>query len=157
MGTALRDGMLQTEQPQQLLYFADHTLWGLGDSYEVTRGRLQAAAFDSLSFGFADRVTEMREQQATTSLAPESLLQGFVEWLAASREHLYLQSTEVCVDRMGVIWPSSDADANCSPLKFPKLFGRDRRQWTVLVARISRQDAVNALHRQDQANRYLLI
>ncbi|MCK9381662.1 MAG: hypothetical protein M0P95_11460 [Sulfuritalea sp.] len=157
MGAALRDGMVQTDLPQQLLYFADHTLWGLGGSYETTRQRLQAAAFDSLSFGFADRVTELREQQAAAALAAERLLQGFVEWLAASREHLYLQPMEVCVDRMGVIWPNPGADANCSVLKFPKLFGRDRRQWTVLVARINRQDAVDALQRQDQANRYLLI
>jgi hypothetical protein len=157
MGTALRGDMLQTEVPQQLLYFADHTLWGPGRSYEITRQRLQAAAFDSLAFRFADRVSELREQQATASLAPERMLQDFIEWLAAPQEHLYLQPTEVRVDRMGVLSPNPDADGNCSILKFPKLFGRDRRQWTVLVARISRQDAVNALHRQDEANRYLLI
>jgi len=157
LGTVQRDGMLQTEVPQQLLYFADHTLWGLGSSHEITRRRLQDAAFDSLAHGFADRVAEIREQQANAALAPEFLLQGFVEWLAAAREHLYLQPTEVCVDRMGVISPNPDGNADCSPLTFPKLFGRDRRLWTVLVARVSRQDAVDALQRQDQANRYLLI
>jgi hypothetical protein len=56
-----------------------------------------------------------------------------------------------------VISPNPDGNADCSPLTFPKLFGRDRRLWTVLVARVSRQDAVDALQRQDQANRYLLI
>ncbi|MDK9704778.1 MAG: hypothetical protein OEL20_16750 [Sulfuritalea sp.] len=157
LGTALLEGVLQTEVPQQLLYFADHTLWGLGSSHEITRQRLRDAAFDSLAYGFAARVTELREQQVTAALAPESLLQGFVEWLAAAGEHLHLEPTEVCVDRMGVISRNPAADGSCSILKFPKLFGRDRRQWTVLVARVSRQDAVAALQRQDQANRYLLI
>jgi len=184
MATALRGETLQAEVPQQLLYFADHTLGALGDSHEITRRRLQAASFDSLARGFAGCVAELRQEhdggasewsaaqdahaerrrvlnesqrQAILSRTPEDLLRAFVEWLATAPEHLYLEPTEVSVDRMGVIAPTPDADGNYSTLKFPRLIGRDRRQWIVLVTRIRRQDAVAALESQDQANRFLLI
>ena len=188
MGIALQGGVLQNDVPQRLLYFADHTLGELGSEYDITRQRLQAAAFDGLIQGFAACVAELRQErheartawnmeragpttgrdqrrqvleerqrQAIASLTPESLLQAFAEWLAAPQERLYLKPTEVMVDRMGVISRNPEADGNFSTLKFPELVGRDRRQWIVLVTRISRQDALDALQRQQQANRYLLI
>lgn len=188
MGQALQGDMVQTDVPQRLLYFADHTLGELGSRHEITRQRLQAAAFDSLAQGFASCVAELRQErheartawnmehagavagraerrqvleerqrQAIASLAPESLLQAFVEWLAAPQERLYLKPTVVTVDRMGVISRHPQTGGNFSTLSFPELVGRDRRHWIVLVARISRQDALDALLRQQQANRYLII
>lgn len=187
MGMALHGEMLQNDVPQRLLYFADHTLGELGSDYGITRQHLQTTAFDGLTRGFAGCVAELRQErqdartawsmeraggavlgerrqmleerqrQAVASLAPERLLQAFVEWLAAPQERLYLKPTEVTVDRMGVIVREPHAGANFSTLNFPELVGRDRRQWIVLVARISRQDAQDALARQEQANRYLLI
>lgn len=103
------------------------------------------------------QVLEERQRQAIASLAPERLLEAFVEWLAAPETRLYLKPTTVTVDRMGVISPQPQADDRFSTLNFPELVGRDRRQWIVLVARISRRDAQDALLRQEQANRYLLI
>jgi hypothetical protein len=109
--------------------------------------------------GRAERrqVLEERQRQAVASLAPDRLLQALVDWLAAPQERLYLKPTEVTVDRMGVISRQAEAGDNFSTLNYPELVGRDRRQWIVLVARISRQDAQEALQRQEQANRYLLI
>ena len=109
--------------------------------------------------GRAERrqVLEERQRQAVASLAPDRLLQALVDWLAAPHERLYLNPTVVSVDRMGVIAPHPEAGGNYSTLTFPELVGRDRRQWIVLVARISRQDAQDALLLQEQANRYLLI
>ena len=46
MGISLQGGVLQSDVPQRLLYFADHTLGELGSEYATTRQRLQAAAFD---------------------------------------------------------------------------------------------------------------
>lgn len=187
MGMALHGDMLQNDVPQRLLYFADHTLGELGSDYDITRQRLQATAFDGLTRGFASCVAELRQErqdartawnmeraggavlgerrqmleerqrQAVASLAPERLLQAFVEWLAAPQERLYLKPTEVTVDRMGVIVREPQSGGNVSTLNFPELVGRDRRQWIVMVSRISRQDALDALARQEQANRYLLI
>ena len=100
---------------------------------------------------------EERQRQAIASLAPERLLDAYAEWLAAPESRLYLKPTEVRVDSMGVIAPTAEAAGNFSTLNFPELVGRDRRQWIVLVARITRQDALDAMLRQQQANRYLLI
>mgnify|MGYP001339415159 FL=1 len=183
-GVALNGDVVQHGVPQRLLYFADHTLGELGSGHEVTRRRLQEAAFAGLARGFASCVDELRQEhheartawqmerasvgerrqeleerqrQAIASLAPEKLLDAFAEWLAASEQRLYLKPTEVTVDRMGVISPSAATGDGYSTLNFPELVARDRRQWIVLVARISREDAREALERQQQANRYLLI
>ena len=183
-GMAVNGDVVQHGVAQRLLYFADHTLAELGTGHEATRQRLQAAAFDGLARGFADRVEELRreqreartawqteraagggrrqllearQQKAIAALAPERLLDEFAKWLATSEQRLYLKPNEVRVDRMGVI---ATADANgddASTLSFPELVGRDRRHWIVLVARIRRDDARAALLRQEQANRYLTI
>lgn len=98
-----------------------------------------------------------RQRQATAALEPSVMLDAFAEWMAAAETRLYLKPTVVTVDRMGVISPNPEAGDNFSTLNFPELVGRDRRHWIVMVARISRQDAVDALRRQQQANRYLII
>ena len=183
-GVALNGDVVQHGVPQRLLYFADHTLGELGSGHEVTRRHLQEAAFDGLARGFAHCVEELRQEHheartawqmerasvgerrqeleerqrlAIASLAPEKLLDAFAEWLAASEQRLYLKPTEVTVDRMGVISPTAATGDGYSTLNFPELVARDRRQWIVLVARISREDAREALERQQQASRYLLI
>jgi len=183
-GVALDGDVVRHGVPQRLLYFADHTLGELGAGGEDTRRRLRATAFDGLARGFARCVEDLRQEhheartawqlerahigerrhelearqrQAIASLAPENLLDAFAEWLAASEQRLYLKPTEVRVDRMGVIAPDAAAGDGYSTLNFPELVARDRRQWIVVVARISRREALEALERQQQANRYLLI
>lgn len=183
-GVALNGDVVQHGVPQRLLYFADHTLGELGAANDDTRRRLQVAAFDGLARGFAHCVEELRQEhheartawqmeravvgerrqelearqrQAIASLAPENLLDAFADWLAAAGQRLYLKPTEVRVDRMGVIAPDAAAGDGYSTLAFPELVARDRRQWIVLVARIGRQEAREALERQQQASRYLLI
>lgn len=183
-GAVLNGDVVQHGVPQRLLYFADHTLGELGSGHQVTRRRLQEAAFDGLARGFAHCVDELRQEHheartawqmerasvgerrqeleerqrvAIASLAPEKLLDAFAEWLAASEQRLYLKPTEVTVDRMGVISPTAATGDGYSTLNFPELVARDRRQWIVVVARISREDAQEALERQLQASRYLLI
>ncbi len=185
-GVALSGDLVQHGVAQRLLYFADHTLGELGSGHEFTRRCLQASAFDGLTRGFANCVEELRQEhheartawqieravagrderrqvleerqrRAIASLAPESLLDAYAEWLAAPEQRLYLKPTEVTVDRMGLISPTAVTGGGYSTLNFPELVARDRRQWIVLVARISRQDAQDALQRQQEANRYLLI
>jgi hypothetical protein len=103
------------------------------------------------------RCSRSASARPSPRLPPENLLDAYAEWLAAPEQRLYLKPTEVTVDRMGVISPTAAAGVGYSTLNFPELVARDRRQWIVLVARISRQDAQDALARQEQANRYLLI
>jgi hypothetical protein len=109
--------------------------------------------------GRAERrqVLEERQRQAIAALAPERMLEALAKWLATPEGRLYLKPTEMTVDRMGVISPEPEPGGNFSTLRFPELVGRDRRHWIVVVARISRQDALDALQRQQEANRYLII
>jgi len=100
---------------------------------------------------------EERQREAVASLAPERVLQAYAEWLEAPESRLYLKPTVVNVDRMGVILAAAEGREDVSTLSFPELVGRDRRNWIVLVARIGRQDALAALRRQQDANRYLVI
>jgi len=183
-GMALNGGVLQHGVPQRLLYFADHTLGEIGEADGDARRRIALAAFDSLARGFAACVADLRQQQldartalqverarngrterrlelearqreAIASLAPGRLLDAYADWLAAPQLRVYLKPDEVRIDRMGVIL--ADGDAGGTPLRLPELVGRDRRQWTVLLARIRREDALEALRRRDEANRYILI
>ena len=183
-GMALKGGVLQHDVPQRLLYFADHTLGEIGGGDEDARRRIALAAFDSLARGFAACVADLRQQhldartalqlerarngrverrleleqrqrEAIASLAPERLLEAYADWLGSPQLRVFLKSSEFCVDRMGVILP--DGDAGGTALCLPELVGRDRRQWTVVLARIRREDALEAVRRQEQANRYLII
>lgn len=109
--------------------------------------------------GRAERRQALEEVQrdAVAALTPDAMLRSLAEWLAAPEQRLYLKPTVVTVDRMGVISRDARAGDGFSTLNFPELVARDRRHWIVLVARISRQDALDALQRQEQANRYLII
>lgn len=184
-GVALEGGVLRQDVPQRLLYFADHTLGEIAADPESTRHRLRLAVFDSLARSFAAWVAELRRQrldagtalqlerarngrterhleleerhrEAIASLAPERLLDAYAEWLAAAETRVFLKPGEVTVDRMGVIKTAATDDSDTT-LQLPELIGRDRRQWTVLLVRIRREDALEAVRRRDEANRYLLI
>ena len=80
------------------------------------------------------------EREAIASLAPERLLDAYAEWLAAAESRVYLKPGEVTVDRMGVIKEAA-TDERDATLRLPELVGRDRRQWTVLLVRVRREDA----------------
>lgn len=103
------------------------------------------------------QMLEDRQRQAIASLAPERLLDAFAEWLAQSQMQLCLRPKVVRVDRMGVIAGEHGTEEDFTALSFPELVSRDRRQWVVLIARISREDALEALRRRQEANRYLMI
>ena len=103
---------------------------------------------------------EQRLRLATETLAPECVLNRLTAWLAAPALHLHLEPTTVSVDRMGVLSDAAVHDAHdsqVSTLSFSELIGRDRRHWIVLIARISREEALRAVERQQEANRYLII
>ena len=187
MGAVLNGDRVQNEVLQHQLYFADHTLGGIAFDCETTRERFQSTAFDGLVLGFADSVAELRRQrqeastawrmeqaaggdnagrlreleerqrQATAALVPKQLLAAFAEWLAAPEGRLYLKPTEVTVDRMGVMASPATADDKFRTLNLPELVCRDRRHWIVVVARISREEALEAVRRQQEGNRYLMI
>jgi hypothetical protein len=100
---------------------------------------------------------EERQRQAIAALEPENLLNGLAQWLAAPELHIYLKPASVTVDRMGVMAPDGEAGEEFTTLTFPELVARDRRQWTIVVARIGRHEALEAVRRRQDAHRYVII
>lgn len=103
---------------------------------------------------------EQRLRLATEALAPERVLNSLSGWLAAPALHLHLEPTSASVDRLGVLSNATNrdtSDSQVSTLNFSELIGRDRRHWIVLIVRISREEALRAVERQQEANRYLII
>lgn len=182
-GIALQDGYLRNDVPQKVLYFGDHTLSGVSPNDEAAREGLRAASFDSLVGSYAAKVKELRDRRqdlrtaidvararrqdkreleerlraANDALMPPQLLKDFVAWLGEPEPHLHLIPTSVRVDRMGVIVdPQRDA-ADANTLDFPELAGRDRRRWLVVLARLAREEALDAIAQREKAHRYIVI
>ncbi|MFA7269672.1 MAG: hypothetical protein WC073_10045 [Sterolibacterium sp.] len=134
----------------------------LHDRWEMQRAlssRRQQAAASTTDSRVAQRREELEEslRLAAAALSPERVLDALVAWLAAPELHLHLDPTTVSVDRMGVILDTASPDAQASTLSFPELIGRDRRNWIVLIARISREEALRGVAQQQEASRYLII
>lgn len=103
---------------------------------------------------------EERLRLATEALAPERVLNCLSGCLAVPELHLHLDPTTASVDRMGILCNTSShdpLDSQVSTLNLSELIGRDRRHWIVLIVRISREEALRAVERQQEANRYLII
>lgn len=133
----------------------------LHDEWDMLRAKLKARSVDARA---PDRQSleslEQRLRLATEALAPERVLHRLSGWLAAPELHLHLDPTTVSVDRMGVLSDGAARDTHdsqVSTLSFSELIGRDRRHWIVLIVRISREEALRAVERQQEANRYLII
>lgn len=152
MGTALCGEVIQAETPQTLLYFADHTLRAVGASLDETRRQLRMAGFDSLVESFA----EYRKESGDRHQDIEAVLNELYDWLMAANDHLRLEPVSVSVDLLGV--EGTGPGPGVHQIDFPELVGRDRRRWTLVLARLSRDEALAAIQRQrDQAARYIII
>ena len=149
MGMALWGDLVRGDSPQVLLYFSDHTLFGVATELAETRRMLRAAAFDSLVRGFTDDLGDNHK------LLAEEKLAALTAWLAKAEEHLKLEPVSITVDLLGV---KSEAGATgAHRLELSELSGRDRRRWSVLLGRFSRAEALAAVARQEQAHRYMVI
>lgn len=151
MGIALVDGLLHADASQTLLYFADHTLRAISANLDDTRRQLQLAGFDSLADGFVAH----RKEANSRPLQAAEVLAELCEWLMTAENHLRLEPVSVAVDLLGV--EATGPGPGVHQLSFPELVGRDRRRWTLLLARLSRDEALAAIERQQQALRYLII
>jgi hypothetical protein len=101
--------------------------------------------------------TEVLMHEAAAALAPESLLGGLSAWLMEPEVHLHMEPVSVTVDLLGVEMAATADAPGLHTLNFPEMFGRDRRHWLVVLARIPRDEAMAALERQIEANRYIVI
>ncbi|MDD5176996.1 MAG: hypothetical protein PHQ05_11300 [Sterolibacterium sp.] len=134
----------------------------LHDAWDMQRA-MSARDGNAVSSASGNPHTQRREKleeqmrMASAELSPERVLDALCGWLAAPETHLRLEPTTVSVDRMGVMVDDASTDPQVSTLNLPELIGRDRRHWIILIARISRDEAVRALEQQHEASRYLII
>jgi len=165
--------------------FADHTFRSLGADERDTRECICAAAFASLIKAYADRMkdkqrewgllhTEGRLQQELKTRnegAPANGSDGFqpnieravqgndaqrafdtlIDWLHAPEQRLRLETGE----GHPMVGPVGD-DGKCS-IQMPTLASADRRRWLVCVVEFPLQEAIDAIERETQSHRYILI
>jgi hypothetical protein len=92
------------------------------------------------------------------SLMPEQLVAALAEHLRAPETVLFLTQVRVAVDRMGVVREEADDDCDVCQLGFPELTTRDRRPHLATLARISRDEAVEAVEMvRDQQRRFMIM
>ena len=101
---------------------------------------------------------DQRLRQSAESLMPDQLLEALAEFLHAPEKSLALTPVTITVDRLGIVSDSGSQDANVHTLDFPELTARDKRHYLVILARISRDEALEAVETvRDQQHRFMLI
>lgn|GEM_PF-412784 len=96
------------------------------------------------------------------SLMPEQLVAALADHLRAPEQALFLTPVSIVIDRMGIVQerPSDAADdeRDAFRLNFPELTTRDRRQHLAALARIRRDEAIEAVAMvRDQQRRFLVV
>ena len=104
----------------------------------------------------AELDTRLREN--VESLMPEQLLEALADFLQAPEPALHLAPVSITVDRLGVVRDRPSDDINVHTLNFPELSTRDQRQHLAMLARISHDEALEAVEMvRDQQHRFMLI
>ena len=97
-------------------------------------------------------------RQSSESLMPEQIIQALAEFLRAPEPALHLVPASITVDRSGIVCDPSDDDINVQTLNFAELTTRDKRLYLAMLARISRDEALEAVEKvRDQQHRFMLI
>lgn len=92
------------------------------------------------------------------SLMPEHLIDALADYLSAPEQALHLTPVSITVDRQGVVTDEGDDHIDVHTLNFPELTARDRRLHLAMLARISRDEAREAVEMvRDQQHRFMLI
>lgn len=87
LGTRLSGELLRTDEPQRLLYFADHTLAEPSPDLAGARQRLREAMFDGLLKSFAAHLADVRAERA--GLAQAQAIEGALARSAANQDALH--------------------------------------------------------------------
>lgn len=200
LGMSVQGDVVQSDVPQLVLYFSDHTLIQPTCALEKTLQLLRTTALDSLLTAFHDHVEVLRAEreglradlsverahltilrgktpgreyevrtrhlseldgrlrQSAESLMPDQLLDALAEFLRAPESSLALAPVTITVDRLGIVSDAGSNDTNVHTLDFPELSARDQRHYLVMLARISRDEALAAVETvRDQQHRFMLI
>lgn len=97
-------------------------------------------------------------RQNAESLMPEQLLTALADFLLAPEAALRIAPVSITVDRLGVIHDQVSEEINVHTLNFPELTTRDQRLHLAMLARINRDEALEAVEMvRDQQHRFMLI
>lgn len=122
----------------------------------VLRGRTPGREYEVRSRHLAELDARLRDTAA--SLLPDQLADALADFLHAPESSLKLAPVSIAVDRLGIVSDSAGTDDNVHTLNFPELTGRDQRLHLVMLARISRDEALEAVETvRDQQHRFMLI
>ena len=200
LGMSVQGSVVQSDVPQVVIYFSDHTLIQPNCSLDNTLQHLRINALDSLLTTFHDHVEALRAEreglradlsverahltvlrgktpgreqavhtrhleeldqrlrQSAESLMPDQLVDALAEFLHAPEKTLALTPVTITVDRLGIVSDHGSDDTNVHTLDFPELSARDKRHYLVILARISRDEALEAVETvRDQQHRFMLI
>ena len=122
----------------------------------VLRGRTEGREYEISTRHIAELDARLRE--SSESLLPENMLQTLADFLHAPEPSLNLAPVSITVDRLGIVSDSKPDDVNVHTLNFPELSSRDKRLHLVMLARIRRDEAYEAVEKvRDQQHRFMLI
>jgi hypothetical protein len=101
---------------------------------------------------------DARLREDTELLMPDQLIKALADFLQHPEPALHLQPVSITIDRLGVVHDEASDDINVNTLSFPELSGRDKRLYLAMLARFSRDEALEAVEMvRDQQHRFMLI
>lgn len=122
----------------------------------VLRGTTPGPEYEVRTRQLAD--LDARLRQNVESLMPEQLLASLAEFLRSPEPALSLAPVSITVDRLGIVREETSQDVDVHTLNFPELSARDKRLHLVMLAKISRDEALEAVEMvRDQQHRFMLI
>lgn len=120
------------------------------------RGKTAGPAYQVHTRHLATLDAQLR--QTAESLMPDQLVDALAGFLHAPECSLALTPVKITVDRLGIVSDSGSENANVHTLDFPELNARDKRHYLVMLARINRDEALEAVEAvRDQQHRFMLI
>ena len=122
----------------------------------VLRGTSGGAAYEVSTRQLNELDAQLNEK--CLSLQPEQLIEALADFLQSPEPALHLTPVSITVDRLGVIKENALDDPSASTLNFPELSTRDMRLHLAMLARVSREEAAEAVEKvRDQQHRFMLI
>ena len=122
----------------------------------VLHGKTEGKEYEVRTRHIAELDLHLRE--TAESLQSEHLLQSLAGFLRTPEPSLNLSTVSITIDRLGIVSDDKPDDINVHTLNFPELSSRDKRLHLVMLARIRRDEAREAVEKvRDQQHRFMLI
>jgi hypothetical protein len=129
--------------------------WGLlhteGRLQQELKSRSEGGDNGSVATQAADESFDHQIARAVQDTGSERALQVLIDWLHAPEQRLRLETGE----GHPMVGPVGD-NGKCQ-IQMPTLAGADRRKWLVCVVEFPLQEALDAIKRESQSHRYILI